>query len=152
MRTATEVAQLLQAATLVFAAADVGRREFVRVMKEAAAQPVESLHRLRTVYFSSYDAALALSTFINFEGRAGSRLLLEEGFETVDASSSSGRHYSKHGYWAQSRAVVADLRSVIIDGQAAHRRVMRHDSATGTLRHCSCHPVEPRPHYVINRP
>ena len=152
MSTATEVAHLLRTATLVFAAADVGRREFVRVMKEDAAQPSDSSRRLRIVYFSSHDAALTLSTFINIEGRAGSRLLLEDSFETIDATASSGRHFSKHGYWAQSKPVLADLRSVIIHGHAAHQRLRRNDNSIGTLRHCSCHPVDPRPHYVIHRP
>jgi esterase/lipase superfamily enzyme len=143
--------QLLRTATLVFAAADVGRRDFVRVLKTTAARPADK--RLRTVYRSSCDRALALSTFINATGRVGCRLLLEDDFETVDASQSSGRDFTKHGYWAQSKAVVADLRGLIILGRAAPERVLRVDNADGTLKHCSCHPVTAtRRHYVIHRP
>ena len=147
-----DVTQLLRSATLVFAAADVGRREFVRVLQETAAQPVNSCQHLRTVYRSYCDRALAISTFFNFESRAGSRLLLQDNFETIDASRSSGRHPTKHGYWAQSKAVVADLKGVVMLGQAAQKRLSRADSDTGTLRHCSCHPVPAcRPHYIIHR-
>ena len=149
----TPIAQLLRNATLVFAAADVGRRHFVKVLRETAARP-EREH-LRTVYRSNCDRALAISTFLNREGRAGSRLLLRDEFETVDASFSSGRDFSKHGYWAQSPAVVADLRGVILLGQTAQERLRSEAYAAGTLQHCNwpCHLFRPRrPHYVIHRP
>lgn len=150
---AAPVGQLLQTATIVFAAADVGRREFVSVLRETAAKPVSE--HLRTVYRSNCDRALWISTFFNREGRVGCRLLLENEFETVDASQSSGRHPTKHGYWAQSPAVVADLRGVIVRGHAAPDRLHREGYADGTLRHCSCHRMmEPRQsprHYLIHR-
>ena len=151
------VSELLQSATLVFAAADVGHLDFVHILKGSAVRPAN--RSLRTLYRSNCDLALLVSMFLNLHCRAGRWPFLEDSFETIDASRSSGRDWIRHGYWAQSRAVVKDLKGVLMRGQRASQRLLQDGRPDGTLEHCdpTCHPApvdatDVRRHYIIHRP
>ncbi len=108
---------------IIFVAPDVGREEFlddVRMLREKASQI--------TVYASSNDVALWLSTTINGSARLGVTKEMDlQHANLIDVSRAGLKTPSGHTYHIFNPAVAEDLRAVLgsapADGKRAFRRV-----------------------------
>jgi esterase/lipase superfamily enzyme len=96
---------------LVCAAADVDGQVFRRVASKLAART-----RRVTLYVSDHDKALLASRLLHYyprAGEAGSRLLVTEGVDTIDASGvDTGLFALGHSFFSSSRSIVNDIFSL----------------------------------------
>eukprot|EP01006_Ploeotia_vitrea_P025075 TRINITY_DN57895_c0_g1_i1.p1 TRINITY_DN57895_c0_g1~~TRINITY_DN57895_c0_g1_i1.p1 ORF type:complete len:593 (-),score=49.84 TRINITY_DN57895_c0_g1_i1:258-2036(-) len=124
---------------LFLAAPDVGGDDFKRRAK-VYSQVADST----TVYVSARDKALKLSLIVNMKdltSRAGLTpplLVWPDYFHTIDATMVNAMWLVAHGYFAESRVVLADMVENIVNG--THPRARPH------LKQ-SCHPVTRHCHY-----
>ena len=106
---------------IILAAPDIRAADFRTVIAPAIA----SHHRV-TNYASSNDAALRLSRKANAEPRAGDTeggLMIVEGVETIDASAVNSEPLG-HSYFADSPAMIRDLRGLLRDAKPEARGLM----------------------------
>ena len=106
---------------VILAAPDIDTTAFRRSFVPALTRISERL----TVYASRYDRALDLAQRASSYprvGQAGAAMLVQPGFDTIDASVAGPADYG-HGYFSGSNAVLTDLREVLLDRPASARRL-----------------------------
>lgn len=102
----------------VFAAADVDFQSFQNSVSAFAGKASRV-----TLYASRYDRALLASKTLNGYPRAGDRVLVADGLDTIDASKVTKHLLSlNHSYIADSRDLTNDLYYLIARGLAAGDR------------------------------
>ena len=126
-------------ANVILVAPDVGKEDF----KSVFLTPGGAASRHTTVYVARNDKALAFSSILNGNSRAGAGISpstpVEELFdenggdaapvEIVDATFVNNAHTS-HGYFYQNRAALADLQNLLRnDIPACQRQLLRHENA-----------------------
>jgi esterase/lipase superfamily enzyme len=108
---------------VVLAAPDVAADEFTALV--ARAKPAA---RHFTLYVSGKDDALALSSLLNAKPRAGDStdgVLVLPGVDTIDASTAEADSIG-HSYYGESRAILADMFSLLKTGMAPDQRFGLH--------------------------
>jgi esterase/lipase superfamily enzyme len=108
---------------VVFAAPDVAADEFTGLV--ARARPAA---RHFTLYVSGKDDALALSSLLNATPRAGDStdgVLVLPGVDTIDASAAEADSIG-HSYYGESRAILADMFSLLKTGMPPDQRFGLH--------------------------
>lgn len=74
-----------------------------------------------TLYTASNDVALGASKAVHGNHRAGKRLLIMEGIETIDATAANSG-LLKHSYFAESIEVITDIYQILNEGERAEMR------------------------------
>jgi esterase/lipase superfamily enzyme len=108
---------------VVLAAPDVAADEFTALV--ARAKPAA---RHFTLYVSDNDDALAISSLLNSKPRAGDSsdgALVLPGVDTIDASAAEADSIG-HSYYGESRAILADVFSLLKTGMPPDRRFGLH--------------------------
>jgi esterase/lipase superfamily enzyme len=108
---------------VVLAAPDVAADEFTDLV--ARARPAA---RRFTLYVSGNDDALALSSLLNSAPRAGDTsdgVLVLPGVDTIDASAAEADSVG-HSYYGESRAILADVFSLLKTGMPPDQRFGLH--------------------------
>ena len=67
------------------------------------------------------DRALLLSKLFHFYRRAGAAIVIVPGMDTIDASKVD-TSLVRHSYFGDSRTVLADVSSLIVDGKPPSKR------------------------------
>jgi esterase/lipase superfamily enzyme len=101
---------------IILTAPDIDEETF-QSLAVAIASDAEHL----TMYSNYKDRALLLSKMFHFYRRAGASIVIVPGMETIDASKVD-TSLVRHSYFGNSRTVLADVASLMVDGKPAKNR------------------------------